>query len=263
MRAAVLGLGEAGGRYAADLAASGWQVRGYDPAPVPTPNGVVRARSAAAAASGCDLVIGLTGADAAAHAAHAAAAAMRAGGCYADFNSASAARKRAVEQALADTGAAVLLADVAVLAPVGRSGAATPLLVAGPGAGLVAAAFRPLGATVDVLDAPVGAAADRKLLRSVFMKGLAAAVLEATAAGRAAGCEPWVRAQMAAELGPDGYRLVERLIEGSRRHATRRLDEVTESREYLLDLGVPTDVCEAALNWLARLTRDAAEPGVR
>src|SRR5712691_4719320 len=101
MHAAILGLGEAGSRYAADLTAAGWQVTGYDPAPVGTPPGVLRAMSAAAAAEGSDLVIGLSGTAAAAAVAAAAAPAMRGGGCYADFNSASAAQKRQVEMALA------------------------------------------------------------------------------------------------------------------------------------------------------------------
>jgi 3-hydroxyisobutyrate dehydrogenase-like beta-hydroxyacid dehydrogenase len=257
MRAAILGLGEAGRRYAADLAAAGWQVSGYDIAPVDTPPLVFRAGSAAQAAAASELVIGLTGAAAAATAAAAAAQGMRQGSCYADFNSASAAQKRQVEIALAGTGVMVEMADVAVLAPVGRTGAATPLLVSGPGGATVAEAFRPLGAQVDVLEAPVGAAADRKLLRSVFMKGLAAAVLEAVAAARAAGCENWLRDQIAAELGPGGGHLVDRLIEGSARHAVRRTAEVEASREYLRDLGVPTPVCDAALSWLGAV-RDTA-----
>jgi 3-hydroxyisobutyrate dehydrogenase-like beta-hydroxyacid dehydrogenase len=256
MRTAVLGLGEAGSRYAADLAAAGSQVSGYDPAPVTTPPGVIRADSAGAAAAGCDLVIGLTGPRAAAGAAAEAARAMRAGGCYADFNSASAADKRAVERGVIAAG--IMMADVAVLAPVGRSGAATPLLASGPGAAFLADAFRPLSAPVDVLAEPVGAAANRKLLRSVFMKGLAAVALEAAAAGRAAGCEQWVRDQMAAELGIDGPALIDRLIEGSVAHAERRIAEVTASREVLRELGVPADVCEAALSWLRRLRGDEA-----
>jgi 3-hydroxyisobutyrate dehydrogenase len=261
MRAAVLGLGEAGGRYAADLAAAGWQVAGYDPAPVTTPAGVLRSPSVAAAAAGCGFVIGLTGPRAAPAAAAEAAAAMTAGGCYADFNSASAADKRKVEQAVAAAASTVVVADVAVLAPVGRSGAATPLLASGPGAMLVAAALRPLAAPIEVLAEPVGAAAGRKLLRSVFMKGLAAVVLEAAAGGRAAGCEEWVTSQMAAELGPGGQALIDRLIGGSVKHAARRVPEVVASRDYLTELGVPADACEAAVRWLERLSRQPDEAG--
>ena len=48
-----------------------------------------------------------------------------------------------------------------------------------------------------------GAAAARKLVRSVFYKGLAAAVTEALRAARAAGCEQWLR-QLAEEQGAAG-----------------------------------------------------------
>jgi hypothetical protein len=59
-----------------------------------------------------------------------------------------------------------------------------PLLASGPGAAAIAGLLRPLGAPVEVLDGPPGAAMGRKLLRSVFMKGLASVVCEAVAAGR-------------------------------------------------------------------------------
>ncbi len=251
MRAAVLGLGEAGQRYAADLAAAGWLVSGYDPAPAPTPEGVARAHSVADAVADADLVLGLTGAVAAVTAAIEAAAAVRPGACFADFNSASPGTKREVEKAFTPAGAKV--ADVAVLAPVPRRGAATPLLVSGAGAWVVADAFGAAGAEVEVLDAPVGAAASRKLLRSVFMKGLAAAVLEAMSAAEAAGCQDWLRHQIAGELGPDGDAMIDRLIEGSAAHAARRIHEVRASREYLEELRVPAPVCDATLDWLRRL----------
>ena len=69
-------------------------------------------------------------------------------------------------------------------------------------------------------------AATRKLLRSVFMKGLAAAALESLHAARAAECEPWLRAELASVLRADAS-LLDRLVEGSARHAARRVEEWT------------------------------------
>jgi 3-hydroxyisobutyrate dehydrogenase-like beta-hydroxyacid dehydrogenase len=251
MQVAVLGLGEAGGRYAADLAAAGCTVHGYDPAPTPTPAGVRRAGTAAAAVRDAQLVVSLTGEAAAVAVATEIAPALPAGCCLADLNTAAPAVKREVEQAAAGA----MVADVAVLAPVPRHGLATPLLAAGPGARQVAVLLGAAGAPVTVLDAPVGAAAARKLLRSVFMKGLAASVLEALAAGAAAGCEPWVREQIVQELGEA---LADRLVAGSRRHAARRAEEVEAAIGYLAELGVPTDVCAASGAWLTRLAREPA-----
>jgi 3-hydroxyisobutyrate dehydrogenase-like beta-hydroxyacid dehydrogenase len=257
MRVAILGLGEAGSRYAADLAAAGWRVTGYDPAPTKTPSGVRRVPSIRDAVAEAELVVSLTGSRFAVDAAAETAGALPAGACYADFNTTAPSVKRAV----ADRIGGPNVADVAVLAPVPRRGCATPLLASGDGAATVADAFRSAGAQVDVLAEPVGAAAGRKLLRSVFMKGLAATVLEAVTAGAAAGCADWVREQIAAELGPDGPALVERLITGTNQHAARRLHEVQASRDHLTDLGVPTHICDATLQWLTALNRPTEPQG--
>jgi 3-hydroxyisobutyrate dehydrogenase len=245
MRIAVLGLGEAGALYAEALAASGFPVAGYDPAATSAPVGVRRAASVVDAVAGAELVIGLTGAAHAVAVAEEAAPALVADACYADFTSAAPETKRAVARAVS-----VVVADVAVLAPVPRLGAATPLLVSGPGACRVAEVFLALGAAVEVLEAPAGAAAERKLLRSVFMKGLAATVLEAVTAGAAAGCEQWVREQIANELGEA---LVDRLIVGTTTHAARRRHEMTAARDHLAGLGTPTAISDATLAWLTRL----------
>ena len=56
------------------------------------------------------------------------------------------------------------------------------------------------------------------------MKGLAAAALESLAAADAAGCEPWLRAEIAGVLEDADGSLVERLVQGSEstRHGARR-----------------------------------------
>jgi len=53
------------------------------------------------------------------------------------------------------------------------------MLASGGGAARYAGMLNPLGADIEVLDGPAGLAATRKLLRSVFYKGMAAAVVEA------------------------------------------------------------------------------------
>jgi 3-hydroxyisobutyrate dehydrogenase-like beta-hydroxyacid dehydrogenase len=106
------------------------------------------------------------------------------------------------------------------------------------------------GANVEVLDGPAGAAAERKLLRSVFMKGMAAALLEALAAARAAGCEEWLRADVGRQIGPE---LVDRLDRGSHQHAVRRAEEMTAAASMLAQWGVPARVAVAARDWLTDL----------
>jgi 3-hydroxyisobutyrate dehydrogenase-like beta-hydroxyacid dehydrogenase len=83
-----------------------------------------------------------------------------------------------------------------------------------------------LGAAVEALPGPPGAAATRKLLRSVFYKGMAAAVVEALRAAQAAGQADWLREHIAAELAAADEATAGRLERGSYQHARRRAHEM-------------------------------------
>jgi 3-hydroxyisobutyrate dehydrogenase-like beta-hydroxyacid dehydrogenase len=251
---ALLGLGEAGSVIAGDLVAAGASVRGFDPAADPGIAGVQRAPDARAAVDGSDVVLSVTAASAALDAAGGAAEGLREGQVYADLNSAGAALKRAVAEVVAPTGAQ--FADVALMGVVPRDGLRTPALVSGPGAKAFAQRLGPLGMPVEVLGDEPGAAATRKLLRSVFMKGVAASCLESLHAARAAGCEEWMRAEIEAVLAGADAALLERLLTGSARHATRRIGEVRDARELLDELGVEPRVTAAAGGWLEQLERE-------
>jgi 3-hydroxyisobutyrate dehydrogenase-like beta-hydroxyacid dehydrogenase len=245
---AMLGLGEAGSAIAGDLVAAGAAVRGFDPAAHEAPAGVELATDARAAASGCDVVLSVNAAAVAVEVAQSAVGGLGAGQVYADLNTAGPALKRAVAEVVAPTGTA--FADVALMAPVPGRGLRTPALVSGPGAGDFAARLGPLGMPIEAIGAEPGAAAARKLLRSVFMKGLAATCIESVRAAGAAGCEDWMRAEIGELLDPA---LLERLLTGSARHATRRIHEVRDARELLAELGVEARVMAAAEGWLAEL----------
>ena len=174
--------------------AAGASVRGFDPVNAAEIAGIDRAADARAAVEGSDLVLSVTAAAAALEAAGGAAGGLREGQVYADLNASGAALKRAVAEVVAPTGAG--FADVALMGVVPRDGLRTPALVSGPGAQAFAEHLGPLGMPVEVLGEEPGAAAARKLLRSVFMKGLAASCLESLRAARAAGCEDWMREEI-------------------------------------------------------------------
>jgi len=243
----VLGLGEAGSRLAADLVSVGVDVRGYDPLAVP-PHGVDPAGDPVAAVSGASVVLSLTTASTALAAVESALPGLAAGAIYADLNTASPSLKRDIA-ALVD-GAGAHFADVALLGPVPARGLATPALASGSGAQAFADALGPLGMPVEVVSDRPGDAATRKLLRSVFMKGLAASTLESLRAAEAAGHTDWLEGEIAGVLGEP---LLERLVEGSRRHAARRVDEMEAARELLLELGVEPRIAAASAAVLAEL----------
>jgi 3-hydroxyisobutyrate dehydrogenase-like beta-hydroxyacid dehydrogenase len=247
---AVLGLGEAGSAIAGDLVAAGASVRGFDPAG-DAPAGVEVFEDARAAVAGSDVVLSLNAATVAVEVARGAVEGLAAGQVYADLNTAGAALKRTVADVVAATGAA--FADVALMTPVPGRGLRTPALASGAGAEAFAQRLGPLGMPIEVLGGDPGAAATRKLLRSVFTKGLAAACIESTRAARAAGCEDWMRGQIADVLTGADAALLERLLTGSERHATRRIHELRDARELLAELGVEPRVSAAAEGWLAQL----------
>jgi hypothetical protein len=129
--------------------------------------------------------------------------------------------------------------------------------VSGPAADRYVELLSGLGAVAEVQPGPVGTAISRKLLRSVFYKGLAAAVVEALRGAEAAGCADWLHANIAAELAGFDERTIDRLVDGSRTHARRRADEMAAATEQLEELGVPARVAAAARDLLVEL-RDAA-----
>jgi 3-hydroxyisobutyrate dehydrogenase-like beta-hydroxyacid dehydrogenase len=254
---AVLGLGEAGSRYAADLLAAGVAVAGYDPAGprvLPAPPGLRIAGSAAGAVGGADVVLSLNAASVAERAARDAAAGLGEGTVFADLNTSSPRSKRQVAAVLDGTGA--LFADAAVLAPVPRAGLRTPLAVAGPGRQRLTRFLTPLGVPLEDAGPEPGAAAGRKLLRSVFMKGLAAVVLESLDIAEKAGYGQWVSDQITAELTAADGELVTRLVDGTKQHAARRLAEMRATDEYAAELGAADPVVRAVIARLEDLVSE-------
>jgi 3-hydroxyisobutyrate dehydrogenase-like beta-hydroxyacid dehydrogenase len=248
---AVLGLGEAGSQIAAGLSAAGAVVRGFDPV-VPAGAGLIQCASDADACRDAAVVLSLTCAHEAESALEAALPGLAAGAIYADLNTASSELKVRLAELAADAG--IAFADVALMSPVPGSGLRTPMLACGPGAAQYAGIIGGLGATVELLPGPPGTAAARKLVRSVFYKGLAAAVTEALRAGRAAGCEDWLRDNIAHELASATTATVDRLEQGSIQHAVRRADEMTAATELLDHLGVPSRIASASAQWLRQLS---------
>ena len=248
---AILGLGEAGQLYARGLRAAGADVRGYDPFHDRRDPEIRQVPTLDAAVHGADVVLSLVGGAAALPAAMQALPHAAGGTVFADLNTAAPAVKEQIAAEAERRG--VPMADVAILAPVPRAAARTELLASGPGAPALAELLRPFGVPIEVLEAGAGEAARLRLLRSVFMKGLAALVIEGVGAARAVGAEEWLRDQMAGELGPDGRALVDRVIDGTYRHAVRREHEVRDALAAIEEAGQPADMTRATLAWFQRI----------
>jgi len=240
---AVLGFGEAGSLIARDLVAAGAVVRGFDPA-VPAPSGVTDTGSDAEAAAGADLVLSVNSAKEAVAAFAAALDAIGPGAVWADLNTAA----PGIKQRLAEMGRArgVPVTDIAMMAPVPGRGLRVPMLASGDAARQVAGRLGAYGADVEVLDGPAGLAASKKLLRSVFYKGMAASIVEALEAARAAGHEDWLREHIAEELAKSDASTLDRIVTGTRQHAVRRGAEMEAAAQMLTELGVRPLMADAS-----------------
>jgi 3-hydroxyisobutyrate dehydrogenase-like beta-hydroxyacid dehydrogenase len=154
-----------------------------------------------------------------------------------------------------------LYADGAVLGTVATSGHEVPIAAAGSGAERFRELTAPSGMRVEVLDgAAAGTAARLKLVRSVYMKGRDALVLEMMIAARRLGVEDAVVRSIAGpgEQVPFGE-LSDRVLRALAVHAGRRAEELDSSAALLRELGVDPIVTEAGAERLRRL----AELGLR
>jgi 3-hydroxyisobutyrate dehydrogenase-like beta-hydroxyacid dehydrogenase len=256
----MVGLGEAGSAIAVDLLAAGASVRGWDPVAA-LPEGVEPAGDAADTASGAEIVMSANSATAALEAARSVAPALGEGQVFADLNTAAPALKR--DLATVVGGAGALFADVALIGPVPGNGLRTPALVSGDGAGTFARVMGPLGMPVTDVGVEPGAAAARKLARSVFAKGLAAAIGESLAAAEQLGFEDWLYADLERTLEDADAALLQRLIEGSRLHAARRVDEMEAAVGMLEAVGVEPRIASASEAWLRSLARESEAGAAR
>jgi 3-hydroxyisobutyrate dehydrogenase-like beta-hydroxyacid dehydrogenase len=130
------------------------------------------------------------------------------------------------------------------------------MLASGNAAADVAQTLRGYGADVDVLAGPAGLAATRKLLRSVFYKGMAASIVEALEAARAAGLEDWLTGHIAEDLARQDASTLTRIVTGTRQHAVRRGHEMAAAAEMLADLGVEPIMAAASQHLHERLAAE-------
>jgi 3-hydroxyisobutyrate dehydrogenase-like beta-hydroxyacid dehydrogenase len=250
MKVAVLGLGEAGSLLAADLAEFGDDVAGYDPAAVSPIAGVSLHDGAGAAVAGRSLVLAVTHAGQAVALLDAIVDDLAPGAIYADFSTSAPQLKERLAEIVARRSARFV--DVALMAPVPGKGLRVPALAAGEGAVEFAGLINARGGSVKVVGENAGAAAARKLLRSVVMKGLAALLIESTAAADRFGEGEWFWSHLIEQFAAMDEPLLRRLRFATSTHAGRRVEEMEAAREMLIELGVPATMTEATIASLRR-----------
>jgi 3-hydroxyisobutyrate dehydrogenase-like beta-hydroxyacid dehydrogenase len=215
-------------------------------------SGAQRSASVAEAVTGATVVLCAVPASASAEVAEECAPLLDRGAYYVDLATAPVNDKLRAAAIVAQAGA--LYVDAAVLGTVATSGFEVPIVASGPGAQGWKTLVDTEGLVVDVLDAPAGHATLLKLLRSVYMKGRDALVLEMMLAARRYGLEDRVAESIKGpgEMVPFPA-LAERVLCALAVHAERRAQELLASSDVVRAAGVEPVISRAGAEVLARL----------
>jgi 3-hydroxyisobutyrate dehydrogenase-like beta-hydroxyacid dehydrogenase len=265
-RFAFIGFGEFATQLAAGLRKAGvGEVFAYArPRSERTAAEALQRRMRAAGVRGCesleqavriaDVVIAAVPAQAAADVAMRAARAVGAGALYIDPAPLQPSEKEAAAGLIASAGADYV--DVAVLGTVTTTGFRVPMLAAGTGARRWSQLAVGLGMNVSVVEGPPGTASLVKLLRSVFMKGRDALLLEMLLAARRYELDRVVMDSIG--VGDENVpfpKLAERVLGSLALYAERRADELAASAEVEARVGVSPLMARAAEERLRQLVR--------
>lgn len=267
---ALIGFGEAGQHIGRGLAASIPGVRAFD---IRHSEPALVNAARASAVSLCDapiraienanLIFSLVTASSAVDAARAAAMHLKPGQTYIDFNSVSPMTKRAIAEVVAPTGAEFI--EAAIMAPVPGPDHRVPVLVSAPAAAAVAARLNALGMNIEVAGDRIGDASLSKMLRSIFIKGIEALMLESLVAARHAGIEERILDSVQKTLpGIDWRALAAYNLERTVVHGKRRAAEMHESAATVAELGLDPFVTQGIarrIEWAHERLKGTSWPG--
>lgn len=248
---AIIGFGEAGQHIGRGLAAEGKAlVSAYDLRhaerqliEAAQASGIALKDSSASAIEDAQIVFSLVTASSAVEAARAAAPHVRTGQTYIDFNSVSPKTKQAVAEVIARSGASFV--EAAIMAPVPGPNHTVPVLASAPGAADVAARLNAIGMKIEVAGERIGDASLSKMLRSIFIKGIEALMLESLVAARHAGVEERILDSVQKTLPGINWReLAAYNLERTYAHGARRAAEMFESAATVAELGLEPFVTE-------------------
>lgn len=260
-----IGFGEAAFHIAKGLAGAGLgRIRAFDVmAKDPKAGPLVRDRASLASVelvesladllASCDTVLCATSAKYALAIGREAAPFLREGTLYADLNSASPGTKKRIGEVVDAAGGRFV--DAAVMELVPPHGHKVPLAVSGSGAKEFMERLSPYGMKISYIGEAAGSSSALKMMRSIFMKGLTALLLETLVAGRKAGVDSQIMDSISGTL--DSRPIAETaklLVTRTAIAAERRVAEMGEVMDTLEEMGLDSSASRATkakLQWLA------------
>lgn len=178
---------------------------------------------------------------------------LRPGMVYADVSASSPETKKQIWEELKETG--VLFVDGAMLGSLPLYQHKVPTLVSGNGSDLFIEKMRPFGMDLEKVSDTPGEATAIKYVRSIFMKGLPALLVEVLEAASVMKVDHLVLQSIAATMNACPFEeTLNRLVTGSAIHAERRAHEMENVVEMLESIHVKPTMSKATqerLSWLA------------
>ena len=247
-RIALIGFGEVGGIFAADLKAAGasdiaiHDLKLDDPALAPAMRDKAAAANVRVAASvadvmaGMDIVISAVTASSVLDVARAAAPHLVAGQIFFDVNSASPETKRTAAGIVEAGGAHYV--EGAVMAPVPAPRLRVPILAGGPKAEAIVEVLNALGMNARAVSQTHGRASAMKLCRSIMIKGIEALIIDCARSAKAWDVEAEVFGSLQDTFpGVDFAKLAATMAGRVEQHGVRRAAEMREAADMVADLG--------------------------
>ena len=170
---------------------------------------------------------------------------LRPGQIYADVSASTPATKIAIWDKIKDTG--VLFADAAMLGSLPQDKHRVPITASGNGAAKFKETMEPLGMRITLAGEKAGSASAIKLVRSIFMKGIASLMIETMQAADAYDVSKEIVASLSKSLdGIPFEQHLNRLVTGTAIHCSRRAAELKGSIAMLEESKLSPDMATAA-----------------
>ena len=164
---------------------------------------------------------------------------------YADVSASTPKTKEKVWEKIKDTG--VLFADAAMLGSLPASRHKVPILASGNGANAFMEQMNPLGMKISYASENPGDASAIKLIRSIYMKGIAALMIEMLEAADAYNVTDQVISSVAERMVATPFiPALNRLVTGTAIHCIRRAKELAGSIELLEEAGLDPEIVAAS-----------------
>jgi 3-hydroxyisobutyrate dehydrogenase-like beta-hydroxyacid dehydrogenase len=164
---------------------------------------------------------------------------------YIDVSASAPNIKIKIWELIKDSG--VLFVDAAMLGSLPKDQHKVPITASGNGAAAFQVRMAPYGMRITLAGEQAGAASAIKLVRSIYMKGIAALMIEMLEAATAYGVEEDVIASLAKSMDGIAFTAhLERLVKGTGIHCKRRAAELKGSLQLLKDKGIASDMTVAA-----------------